>query len=274
MKTKFIVENFTHESSYQGLVKAIKKEGGEVQEIKKGFQYRDLDKYDEKSPLLFFGSIEMTNIVTRHLYECYPVSYSNHTNYLCSNYMTYFGEYLFNDKYAMVSLNELHRQKRFFYDTFGKDSYIFLRPDSGQKTFQAKLLEECDFERFYISNDMVRHNLVIVSTPKNIKWEGRFIVSKYGEIIAHSTYRKEGKILRSSAVPKESIELCKKLLDTGYYPDSVFCIDICEDDDGNYWLLELNTFSSAGLYNCDKRKIVQEVSKIAEEDWKTWKAII
>ena len=44
-------------------------------------------------------------------------------------------------------------------------------------------------------------------------------------------------------------------------------MDIAEDNDGKYWLLELNSFSSAGLYASNKDNIVKKVSEIAEKEY-------
>jgi hypothetical protein len=264
MKTRWIVENFTHESSYMDLVKAIKKEGCGLQEIKKDFKFADLAGYDAESPVIFFGSIEMTKIVQTRLSHCFPVAYCNQENYLCSKYMTHYGKYLFNDRYAMMSLKELHRQKFAYFGMFAKEAMIFIRPDSGQKPFQAQLVDLLDFDNFVNQNEADWHNMVVISSPKNIRWEGRFIVSKYKDIISYSTYRFQGQTTRILSVPPKSLLLCKELLDVGYYPDSVFCLDLCEDN-------EINSFSSAGLYESDKTKIVGRVGEIAEEDWKNWK---
>ena len=113
---------------------------------------------------------------------------------------------------------------------------------------------------------------MVVSSPKTIIWEGRFITSREKEIIAHSTYRFQGQVTKIPSVPEGAMALCKELLEVGYYPDSVFCIDICQDADNNFWLLEINSFSSAGLYEADKMKIVQRVSAIAEKEWVQWKS--
>ena len=270
MKTIWVVENFTHESSYTDLMKAIKKEGNELQKITKDFAFADIAKYDGKSPVLFLGSIEMTNLVQSKLKHCFPVAYCNQSNYLCSNYMTHFGKYLFNDRYAMVSLKELRRHKFFFYGVFGKECLIFIRPNSGQKPFQARLIDLQEFEQFYESNIDSEHELVVISSPKNIRGEWRFVVSKTKGIISQSTYRYQGQICKIPSAPERATALVKEMLQVGYYPDSVFVMDVCEDNDGNYWLLELNSFSSAGLYECNKTDIVQKVSQIAEEEWSEW----
>jgi hypothetical protein len=267
MKCYWIVENMTHESSYDELMKEIKTQGHPLKTIMKGFKYSDLDDIRSDSPVIFLGSIEMTEMVKKHLDMCFPVAFCTPENYLCRNYMSHFGKYLFNDKYAMVSLAELQRQKWFYYAQFGKEAMVFIRPDSGQKPFQARLIDLLDFDRFVTANDEVKHNLVVVSTPKTIVGEWRYVVTKDQEIIAMSTYRYQGQITRIPSAPEKATKLVEELLKVGYYPDTVFCIDICEDNDGNYWLLEINSFSSAGLYACKKDLIVKRVSEISEKEY-------
>jgi hypothetical protein len=271
MKTKWIVENFTHESSYMDLVKAIKAEGCELQEIKGDFKYDDIRGYNSDAPVVFLGSIGMTDMIQRHMTGCYPVAYCNQSNYLCTRYMSRYGRYLFNDRYVILSLNELQRNKWLYYGVFGKEAMIFIRPDSGQKPFQAQLLDLLDFDRFVESNQPIGHDLVVVSSPKTIRGEWRFVVSSRKDIISQSTYRYQGQICKIPTAPTGATDLVKEMLEVGYYPDTVFVMDVCEDNDGRYWLLELNSFSSAGLYECNKTEIVRKVGAIAEEEWAAWR---
>lgn len=270
MKTHWIVENMTHESSYDELIKEIKRLGHPIKVLTKGYKHSDLDEFRDgsKNPIIFLGSIEMTEIIKKELLPtCFPVAFCTFENYLCSKYMSYFGKYLFNDRYAMVSLAELQRQKFFYYGVFGKEALLFVRPDSGQKPFQAQLVDLLDIDRFTEREKERSHQTVVVSSPKTIRGEWRFVVSKDQEIIAMSTYQYQGQITKIPSAPPAAIELVKEILKVGYYPDTIFCIDICEDNDGNYWLLELNSFSSAGLYACNKEKIVTRVSDIVEREY-------
>jgi len=262
----WIVENFTHESSYDELIKEIKRQGMDLTLIKGGYQHSDLDKFRVGNPcVMFLGSIEMTETAKQQLPNCFPVAYCTPENYLCSKYLTHFGKYLFNDRYAIVSLSEIQRQKFFFYGVFGKEALIFIRPDSGQKPFQAQLVDLLDLDRFIEKHN--KHDLAVVSSPKIIRGEWRYVVTKHQEIIAFSCYRYQGQITKIPSAPDGATALVKELLTVGYYPDSVFCIDICQDNDDNFWLLEINSFSSAGLYACKKEPIVKRVSEIAEEEW-------
>lgn len=268
----WIVENMTHESSYDELIKEIKKQGYPLKTIMRGFKYSDLDDIRLDQPVLFLGSIEMTEMVRKHLDMCCPVVFCTPENYLCRNYMSHFGQYLFNDKYAMVSLSELQRQKWLYYSIFGKEALVFIRPDSGQKPFQAKLIDLLDFDKFVEANEEYKHSLVVISTPKTVLGEWRFVCTKEQEIIAMSTYRYQGQITKIPSAPQPAIDLVKELLTIGYYPDTVFCMDVCEGADGKYYLLEINSFSSAGLYACKKDLIVKRVSEIAEREYSSFMA--
>lgn len=267
MKPIFVIENFTKELSYQEVVAEVKQQGMEVKELNGGYKHCDLDEFRHGRCLIFLGSIEMTEIVKAQLPNCFPVAYCTKENYLCSKYMSHFGKYLFNDKYAIVSLSEFYRQKFFYYGIFGKEALIFIRPDSGQKPFQAQLLDMLDIDKFFKRYEDLQHELVVVSTPKSIRGEFRYVVTKHKEILGISTYQYQGQVTKIPSAPVGATELVKELLEIGYYPDSVFCIDICETNDGEFFLMEINSFSSAGLYACKKDLIVKRVSKIAEEEW-------
>ena len=275
MKVTWVIENINKESSYLELAAAVKKLNYPLIEVNGDYKkeiLKDLNLYYTPADcrcVIFNGSIEMAKLVRADLgNHCQPVIYSNFEKYKCSAYYSYFGRYLFNDKYCLMSLSELGRQRYSVYGQYGKEALIFCRPDSGEKTFQAQLLDIIDLDRFLEQRDDIKHELVLVSTPKNIKWEGRFICSKYKEIIAYSTYRFQGQISKIPSVPPETIKFCQEILDNNnYWPDSVFCLDLCQDNDNVTWLLELTSFSSAGLYSSNKENIVKRVSEIAWEDF-------
>ena len=277
MNVKWIVENFTDSEDYADIIKAIKALGRDCFIIDKHNHFDfDPSRYKEGECVLLQGSIQMTNNVRERLPKnCYPISYNNWKKYLCSSYYPPLREFLFNDKHEFTTVAYLKENKFDYYRKFGKDAFIFVRPDSGEKTFKGQLLDLQDFDKFW-ENGVVcgveddNSEVAIVSTPKQINGEWRFVCSKYngGEIIAVSTYQYQGERTYIPSAPPNATKLCEKILKVGYYPDSVFCIDICEDADGNFWLLELTSFSAAGLYATDKTKVVNRVTEIAELEWK------
>ncbi len=269
MKPIWIIENLTKESSYTELINEVKKQGYDLIEIIDDFKYSSLDRLKGTNQCVITnGSIEMVKHINKHIPDCYPGAYCNFNNFLCSKYYSYFGNYLFNDRYALLTLKEIQRNRFQIYARFGKEAVIFIRPNSRDKLFQAQLLDLIDLDRFCETNKHLEHELMIVSTPKTIRGEYRIVVSKSREILGHSTYRFQDQICKIHAVPKEATILVEKLLKIDYIPDSVFCYDVCDTPDGEFYLMELTSFSSCGLYSTDKSKIVSEVSKIAEEDWK------
>jgi len=262
----WIVENWAKEVSYTELLKALDEMGYQYYDLKDFKKSMWIEPLFPSDCVVFQGSIQMAKLIKETMDHCAPVAWMTSENYLCSKYYSRMGALLFNDNYAMMSLNEVARRKFFCYGTWGKEASIFIRPDSGDKPFQAQLVDIQDIDRLVKNYADVGHELVVVSTPKNIKGEYRFIVSKDG-IIAHSTYRYQGLRSYIPAVPKGAYKKCEEVIAVGFHPDPVYCVDIVEDNDGDFWLMELNSFSSCGLYACDKKAIIKEVSRIAEKEY-------
>lgn len=268
MKPKWIIENFTKEESFLDLERVAIAEGYDVQTIKGDFRKADLSSYINQC-VIFNGSIEMCKIAKEVLSAqgCSPIIYCNWEAYTCTSYYPHFAEHVFNDNYVLVPLIEFKRRVYQFYGMFGKQGMLFVRPNDGDKTFKAELLDIQDSPKFFEELEHLNNSLVLLSTPKNIVGEWRFVCTKYKEILAVSSYRYQGLLTRIPSAPHGATEKCKELLEVGYYPDSVFCIDIVQDNDGNFWMMELTSFSSAGLYATKKEPIVQRVSEIAMEDY-------
>ena len=131
-----------------------------------------------------------------------------------------------------------------------------MRPDSGEKDTPAQLVDLQDMDKFVASYDY--HGLAVVSSPKNILGEWRFVVTK-NKIIAVSSYRFQGVLTCVPSAPKAATVFVEKVLENGYHPDPLFCIDVAQDMDGNFWVMELTSFSSAGLYACNPKNIADAI---------------
>lgn len=273
MQVKWCVENFSDSWDYRDLIQAVRDSGrycfviGPREALNfnpKGFEPNDC--------VIVQGSIQMTkNIASRLPAGCYPIAYSSWEKYLCTSYYPHFAGMLFNDFHDMTTVGSLKEFKFDFYKLYGREALIFIRPDSGEKTFQAQLLDLQDFDKFWDNatsggGNCSSSDIVIVSTPKTINGEWRFVCSGE-EIISQSTYQYQGQRTLIPSAPLGATAKVQEILKVGYSPDPVFCVDICEDADGNFWLLELTSFSSAGLYATDKAKVVKRVSEIVEKDF-------
>lgn len=276
MRAKYIIENFTDSEDYREIINAVRNSGRECYAIDKR-NYFDFDPsgYVENECIIVQGSIQMTKHIRNKLPNgCFPIAYNNWNNYLCTSYYPFYKEFLFNDNHIQLTVKELKENKFDIYGKFGREALIFVRPDSGEKSFSGQLLDLQDFDRMWtnsIMSNALDSDIIFVSTPKKINGEWRFICSKFegkNEIISYSTYQYQGKRTVIPGAPQGAIDLCNRILEVNYIPDSVFCVDICESGDiGMFYLLELTSFSSAGLYASDKIKTVDKVSYIAEQEW-------
>lgn len=269
MKCRWLIENFTDSEDYNELIQAVKDNGNDCYVIgrRNNFDFKP-ENYSEGECVLFQGSIQMTRHCKKVLPKgCSPIAFCTEENFLCSRYYEPLKQYLFNDRHRFATVKELKENVFDFYKEFGKEALIYIRPDRGDKTFSGQLLDLQDFDRFW-KNAVVCNSddneSVIVSTPKTVVGEWRFVCTSTKEILAGSTYSYQGKRTIIPFYPPKAKELVQKVLEVGYTPDYVFCVDVCEDADGNYWLMELTSFSSAGLYATKKSDIVPKVSEIAE----------
>lgn len=178
--------------------------------------------------------------------------WSTFENYRCAVYYPQVQELLFNDKYLFVPFKELARRKWDIYSWVGKEGMVFIRPDSGEKDFPAELVDIQDIDKLVDNYDC--EGLAVVSTPKNMIGEWRFVVSDK-QIQAVSSYRYQGLLTTVPSAPIGASELVEKVIEKGVCPDEIFCVDVVQDTGNEFWVMEITSFSSAGLYACDIDKI-------------------
>jgi len=169
----------------------------------------------------------------------------------------------------MLPWGDLKRQKDFLYDNLAEEDTIFLRPNSGLKTFTGKLIYKELFDNdlnILAYKDPEDHEIVIAAPPRMVMNEWRFIVVDK-EVVTGSQYRfMQQSILRLNDDQK-ALNLAQEIAIQDYQPSLVWVVDICQTKSGNYYLLEVGCFSCAGLYACDLEIIVDKVSKAALKEW-------
>lgn len=260
---KWIIENLQRGNDITGLIEEIRKQGIEALVLDVGNKYA-LKVLPENEPVVFIGSIQSAAHYKQVLKNCDPVIWYTADNYLCSNYYPYFADLLFNDEHSFIPAGCLKNQMWHYYRMYSKEALIYVRPNSGEKTFTGQLLDMKDFGRMFDvwkSYGLKDNDLVVVSAPKNIKGEWRFICDADGEIIAVSSYKYDGLETLLPGAPLEATEKCMEVLQRPFKPDKFFTVDICLGADGKYYLLELNSFNSAGMYAADKAKVVNRIMR-------------
>jgi hypothetical protein len=249
----WVIENITKESSLIELAEAVKQSGSELFEINGDYTTQTIEKlrrYAAGKITIFDGSINMAELVMRDVPAIRAIGTPD--NYLCSRYYPKCDGLLFNDRYALMRMSEIETAAK-----LAVDGCLFVRPDGGQKQFQAALVEVGELSKLKRHGEM----MVLVSPPKNVTGEWRCVCDAYG-IVAMSSYRIKGQPILEPSAPTGALAMCDKVA-ARYLPDPLFVVDVCADNDGNFWLMELNQFTGAGLYACDKAAIVRAAERVA-----------
>lgn len=219
--------------------------------------------------VLFMGTLNLGRDILRTAWI--PGAYMDEKHLRCSNYYTYFGQYLLNNKYFILSLGELVRRKTEILEYFKSEGDLFIRPDSNMKSFRAGVFNLNILNTMQsLGSELNRDEttLVLVSGKRAITKEWRFFVYK-NQIITGSLYlmgeSRVDETIRGGYLENYLSEVIKQV---SWYPESVYTIDICESD-GELYVLELGSFSCAGEYGCDLSAIVEFGAKAAWEDWAT-----
>lgn len=287
MKPKWIIEDFHPDNRFAELAEEVKRQGMLCEVIKyepfESGDYKRFFKQDEKTGklehecVLFQGSIQLAQqLEKQYKGTWWPIIWWATNMYKCTCYYSYLGRHLFNDNYAFVTAKEAKRNIDFYFKTFGNENGLFIRPDSGSKSFTGQVFEKerIDKDWYWIEEFTQAEDLIVITSPKRIKREWRFIVSEE-KVLTGSLYKEEGKLKyeRCTGGPaweKAQEVICEKytigkILFT-FRPDPIWVVDICQGADEKYYLLEIGAFSVAGLYDCDKKIIVEVASRLAEEE--------
>ena len=146
---------------------------------------------------------------------------------------------------------------------------LFIRCATGDKrlagdcyTFDDKLQKECALASYADIARIHRNDLLVVSLPKNLQQEQRFVVYKNDVLTGSEYVDSNGKIPSVYAcLPQADLDIAKELYDKTmlrYIPGlqkQPFTLDIAYVD-GVPKILEINSFWSAGLYGSDIGKVI------------------
>lgn len=149
---------------------------------------------------------------------------------------------------------------------------VFIKPNTDTKEFAGTVIEAHKMKEWidsmmksgYLAESFLDTE-VVVSKPKNIGCEWRLIIVD-GKIAAHSVYRQYGIVKPEIWLPKEAEDFANKAISV-YNPLDVYVLDICQIEDGSYKVIEINTFNSAGWYDCDVDKVMSAVTSFVEKNY-------
>ena len=226
--------------------------------------------FDKGSCVVAYGSIEAVEGLSYYDNKYNPASYIQEKQLACRKYMPKIPkEYLLNDGYIMLPYAEFVRRSKEIFDLMGTNK-LFIRPDSGLKTFAGTTIHKDEFE--YEINTLeqltsvIDDTIILISKIQPIEREYRVVVGN-GEVIASSLYKIKDEVVMEEGSPEKVLELATKIANLKWQPDVVYTCDIATLTNGDVKIIELNSFSCAGLYACDLRDVLTKVSKLAEMEY-------
>jgi|ERR1700691_1893400 len=177
-------------------------------------------------------------------------------------------EIMFNQDFVITTWVDFCRRKSFWYQIFSTDK-IFIRPDSGYKTFTGQVIDKEDFD--YEINSMnqitgiMPEHLIIIASFQEIILETRFVIAD-NKVVSYTTYFWNSDEITSIIVPDECKKLALIVAEQEWQADIAYTCDIVIGKNGPK-VLELNSFSCAGLYSCDLIETFRQVSEISLKEF-------
>lgn len=287
MKINWIIEKNVFENENE-LVEELSRQGSNyIFAPRNVLRNKDLTCIFPNSCVVYHGGLHIGYKVRRET-KLVPGVYASVENYKCSEYYPKFGPFLLNSEYAILPYGDIKRQKDWLYGSLGSNDTIFIRPNKGTKPFIGKTIEytqfEKDLEDIKLNYSIKPNELCVISTPKNIDKEWRFLVVD-NKVVAGSLYHPDIEDAYQSTDPDTicALHFAVNLLnpqlmahhvtDVEYQPDRAWVLDICMTSNKytNYQplhVLEVGCFSCACLYGMNMECVVSEINDIAKEDWK------
>jgi len=262
ISVKWLVEKYKFNRTTKLLPAEIRKQGMQVKIINTSIDGSfQTNLFKDKDCVIAYTTIRTARKIQQHAVWV-PGIYCNFRELSCDYYYPRLKPYLFNNHFYIIPFGNLSNNVLFH---SGED--LFIRPAKGGKEFFAKTVNNID-EYIEKHQHLLPETLLLVSCKKIIKREWRLVVSDH--VLTGSRYSTKKELSSTDDVvpPQEVIDFGNHVLkNINFSPDPIWTLDICEGEDDTLSVLEVNSFSCAGLYHSDLSIIVEEVAKIAKKDY-------
>ena len=226
MKVKWLIEDYEHDSSLKPLINEIERQGMEYKVCKyEPWESGTFNQYPDEDCVVFYGTLQLAKQLQRQK-KWVPGVYCNFQNLCCKAYYSYWGKYLLNQDYIMLPMLEILRRREEIFGQFGIDDAIFIRPDSGAKTFTGQVVykefldKEFDLFGNYAGKPL-DEIIAIVSSPKVIDTEWRCVIVD-GELVSWSQYKKDGKLDIKNEIDGLALCLASEIASDKWQPDRIY----------------------------------------------------
>jgi len=269
---KWLIEEGTFSEDIQPIVDEIRRQGMVAETVRyKPFESGEYKQFDDKDCVIVLGSINLIRQIQRQK-PWIPGSFANFPNFDCMTYYAYFGEFLWNQGYRIMPLNEV---KRHFDELQQQHGRLFIRPCSGAKQFTG---QELDYDSLIRHQDQYgKPELPVVVAPfhRDIRSEFRLFCSD-NKVIAGSMYYDHDSnynpqpidLSKMDKYSSLAVKYAESILEkVTWRPDKIFGMDIGIGNGDQTRLIEINSFSCSGWYKTPPEKLVAKAAELALQEW-------
>jgi len=180
-----------------------------------------------------------------------------------SKFSYHMGDDLLNSDYHILPYGEFKRRR------LPADTEVFIKPESGLKEFVGQVIYDDSFDddltKLSPYNSIDDDTLCVVASRKRIGAEFRYVICER-EVITGSEYRWDNVLDVRRDTHPTCDALANRVAKAEWQADTVYVCDVALLVDDVAKVIELNAFSSSGLYACDIYKIVEAVSRAAQKE--------
>jgi hypothetical protein len=169
-----------------------------------------------------------------------------------------------NNKYKENSLNYKALVTTFediVKEKFPDDERFFIRPISDLKEFSGGVMKFGDIkdwsEKIFTDVPDLGKLPIVVGEPFGLGYEWRLFIIE-GKVCTASQYRTYYVRNTKPGAPDDVIEFAEEQAKI-FSPSPIFVMDVCKSGKHLY-IIEIGCINSAGFYDCDIEKIVNDVS--------------
>ncbi len=216
----------------------------------------------EKETAIFHGSLGNASRIASEL-SWRPGAYCNTSAFECGAWYESAKSWLLHEKWVFSTVSEFVSEPDRCLAKIGSPDSFFVRPDSPLKPFSGRVIQRTNLSPealdygFYYEDK----NLPIVITPvQDVVMEWRFVIAGHA-VIASSAYEASDRSESGADCPSEVLDYAKDVAMNLIPPDPVYILDVCKAG-SDIKLIEMNPFSGADLYACDRQAIVSSVEEI------------
>lgn len=182
----------------------------------------------------------------------------------CSAWYPRAKEWLVHERWVSSTVEALVADPPAVLRDIGASDRVFVRPDSPLKPFSGRVLSSTAISFKALDHGFYYEDkaLPIIAAPvQKVGREWRYVVVDT-QVVAGSAYEAAGRSARADDPAGEPWSFASHIAARLAAPEATYVMDICESDAG-LRLLELNPFSGADLYACNRDDVVVAVSRCA-----------